>query len=120
MKAIVVVIALVAFLVVGLVVAGKKAPPTTAPVPAAAHGIVSEDPASVIPGPGGFKPLQSDAVKGAIHRALRTGETQRWADANLSGYAVPSKASLANGCRAIRYTIDQQPEVPYRSITACE
>ena len=73
-----------------------------------------------IPGPGGFKPLQSGAVKDAIHRALRSGQTQRWADGELSGYAVPSETSLANGCRAIRYTIDQQPEVPYRSLTACE
>ena len=119
MKAVIITIAVVAFLAVGLVVAGKKAPPATGPTPVA-HGIVSEDPASAIPGPGGFKPLQSGAVKDAIHRALRTGETQRWADGELSGYAVPSKASLANGCRAIRYTIDQQPEVPYRSLTACE
>src|SRR3546814_2884767 len=49
--------------------------PTTAPAPAVpTHGIVSEDPASDIPGPGGFRPLQSDAVKGAIHRALRSGD----------------------------------------------
>jgi hypothetical protein len=71
-------------------------------------------------GPGGFVPLQSQAVKDAIHRALRTGATQRWQDGTLSGYAVPSLTTGTNGCRAVRYTIDQQPDAPYGSITACD
>ena len=98
----------------GLVVASQDSP---APVPASVAVAPAAPPA---PGPGGFNPLQSNAVTDAIHRALRTGETQRWTDAGLSGYAVPSRDRLANGCRAVRYTIDQQPEIPYRSATACE
>ncbi len=70
-------------------------------------------------GSGGFQPLQSDQVKDAMHRALRSGETQRWQDGAFSGYAVPGPTG-ANGCRAIRYTVDQRPEVPFESITACE
>jgi hypothetical protein len=70
-------------------------------------------------GPGGFVPLQSQAVKDAIHRALVSGATQRWQDGALSGYAVPSVTAGANGCRAIRYTIDQTPGA-YGSITACD
>jgi hypothetical protein len=67
----------------------------------------------------GFQPLQSVAVKDAMHRALRSGETQRWQDGAWSGYAVPGAAG-ANGCRGIRYTVDQRPEVPFESITACD
>jgi cobalamin biosynthesis protein CbiD len=70
-------------------------------------------------GTSGFQPLQSDAVKDAMHRALSSGETQRWQDGAFSGYAVPGPVG-ANGCRAIRYTVDQRPEVPFESITACE
>lgn len=71
------------------------------------------------PDPTAFQPLQSDAVKDAMHRALTTGETQRWEDAGLSGYAVPGPAGK-NGCRAIRYTVDQRPAGNFESITACE
>ena len=70
--------------------------------------------------PAAFVPLRSDAVKDAIHRALRTGATQRWRDGELSGYAVPSVAAGANGCRAVRYTVDQRPDTGYGSITACD
>lgn len=69
---------------------------------------------------GGVNPLGSTAVKDAIHRALRTGETQRWSDAGLSGYAVPSPTADARGCRTIRYTIDQQPARSFPIITACD
>lgn len=69
---------------------------------------------------GGVNPLGSQAVKDAIHRALRTGQTQRWSDAGLSGYAVPSPAADARGCRTIRYTIDQQPARSFPVITACD
>lgn len=69
---------------------------------------------------GGINPLGSQAVKDAIHRALRTGETQRWSDAGLSGYAVPSPAADARGCRTVRYTIDQQPARTFPIITACD
>lgn len=67
-----------------------------------------------------FQPLGSDAVKDSIHRALKTGETQRWQDGSWSGYAVPSVATNDKGCREVRYTVDQRPEVPFESITACE
>jgi hypothetical protein len=90
------------------------APPVTAP---AAPQPVTAPP---LVGPDGFAPLQSQAVKDAIHRALATGTTQRWQDGKLSGYAVPSLTTGANGCRAIRYTIDQMPNAAYGSITACD
>jgi post-segregation antitoxin (ccd killing protein) len=67
-----------------------------------------------------FAPLASDQVKDAIHRALRTGQTQRWQDGELSGYAVPSTTTDAHGCRAVRYTVDQLRDVPPKSINACE
>jgi hypothetical protein len=66
-----------------------------------------------------FVPLRSQPVKDAIYRALRSGKTQRWQDGKLSGYAVPSQTTAANGCRAVRYTVDQRPEVPFESINAC-
>jgi hypothetical protein len=66
-----------------------------------------------------FVPLRSQPVKDAIYRALRSGQTQRWQDGKLTGYAVPSATTGANGCRAVRYTIDQRPEVPFESINAC-
>ena len=71
-------------------------------------------------GGGGVNPLGSQAVKDAIHRALRTGQTQRWSDAGLTGYAVPSPTADARGCRTIRYTIDQQPTRSFPVITACD
>ncbi|WP_454882692.1 hypothetical protein [Sphingomonas oryzagri] len=69
---------------------------------------------------GGVNPLGSQAVKDAIHRALRTGQTQRWSDAGLAGYAVPSPTADVRGCRTVRYTIDQQPERTFPVITACD
>lgn len=72
------------------------------------------------PTPSGFAPLASDAVKDAIHRALRTGETQRWQDGAYAGYAVPSQATDVHGCRAVHYTVDQQSDRSYPVITACE
>jgi hypothetical protein len=96
------------------------APTLLPPTPVAAAP--AQTPATTPPliGPGGFAPLQSQAVKDAIHRALTTGATQRWQDGTLSGYAVPSATTGANGCRAIRYTIDQMPDAAYGSITACD
>ena len=70
--------------------------------------------------PGGFVPLQSPEVKDAIHRALLTGQDQRWQDGEWSGYAVPSRETMANGCRTVRYTIDQQPDAPVATINACD
>ncbi|WP_420138202.1 hypothetical protein [Sphingomonas sp.] len=70
--------------------------------------------------PDGFVPLQSPEVKDAIHRALTTGQDQRWQDGAWSGYAVPSRETLANGCRTVRYTIDQQPNAPAATINACD
>jgi hypothetical protein len=69
--------------------------------------------------PAFFVPLRSQPVKDAIYRALRSGQPQRWQDGKLSGYAVPSLTTGANGCRAVRYTVDQRPEVPFESINAC-
>ena len=69
--------------------------------------------------PVSFVPLRSQPVKDAIYRALKTGRTQRWQDGKLSGYAVPSATTAANGCRAVRYTVDQRPQVPFESINAC-
>ena len=69
---------------------------------------------------GGVNPLGSQAVKDAIHRALKTGQTQRWSDAGLAGYAVPSPTADARGCRTVRYTIDQRPERTFPIITACD
>lgn len=68
----------------------------------------------------GFQPLASQAVKDAIHRALTIGAIQRWQDGSVSGYAVPSRTADPHGCRAVRYTVDQQPEVSYPVITACD
>jgi hypothetical protein len=68
----------------------------------------------------GFQPLASQAVKDAIHRALNAGTAQRWQDGGFSGYAVPSQTTDAHGCRAVRYTVDQQPAATYPVITACD
>jgi hypothetical protein len=64
--------------------------------------------------------LRSAALKDAIHRALTSGKAERWADGALSGYAVPSLESLPNGCRTVRYTVDQRPDAPMMTINACE
>lgn len=94
--------------------AGNQAAPAD---PAAGNATVPAAPANK---DGGVNPLGSQAVKDAIHRALRTGETQRWSDAGLSGYAVPSPTADARGCRTVRYTIDQQPARSFPIITACD
>lgn len=60
------------------------------------------------------------AVQEAIHRALKTGENQRWEDGGLSGYAVPGTTVQANGCRTVRYTVDQRPDAPMMTINACD
>lgn len=84
-----------------------------------ANGMAGTAPAPA-GGDGGVNPLGSQAVKDAIHRALKTGQTQRWSDAGLAGYAVPSPTADARGCRTVRYTIDQQPERSFPVITACD
>jgi hypothetical protein len=89
-------------------------------VPIAPTASVSANAPSSPDDPASFVPLQSNEVKNAIHRALQTGQTQRWQDGKLSGYAVPSETTGANGCRAVRYTVDQRPGAPYESITACD
>jgi len=115
---------LAVLIVAAIFVAHRRSAPTVVtptpspPVAQTAAPLPVTPPAPV--GPGGFVPLQSQAVKDAIHRALTTGATQRWQDGPLSGYAVPSLTPGANGCRAIRYTIDQTPDAPYGSITACD
>ncbi|WP_162875394.1 hypothetical protein [Sphingomonas crusticola] len=69
---------------------------------------------------GSFNPLASSEVKDAIHRALLTGQDQRWQAGPWSGYAVPSRQTMANGCRTIRYTVDQRPDAPATTINACD
>lgn len=64
--------------------------------------------------------LRAQPLQDAIHRALTTGENQRWSYGGLSGYAVPSLTRAANGCRAVRYTVDQRPTAEYQPINACE
>ncbi len=112
----------------------SKAPDNAAEAPVGANGSAGEKPGFVAPptpavllptqppgdDPATFVPLNSQAVKDAIHSALRTGATQRWHDGKLSGYAVPSTTTGANGCRAVRYTVDQRPNGGYESITACD
>ncbi len=118
--------ALVVLLIVVAILAARHRPEPAAaaapsPAPVATQTVAPPEPAPpALVGPNGFVPLQSQAVKDAIHRALMTGVTQRWQDGALSGYAVPSLTPGANGCRAIRYTIDQTPDAPYGSITACD
>lgn len=71
--------------------------------------------------PAPLNPLLGRApVKEAIYRALKTGQNQRWQDGDLSGYAVPSVDTLANGCRTVRYTVDQRPDDPAMTINACD
>ena len=129
---------LVYLVVVGAIawlVRGHSGPQAGPPAPAASGqasntaaltdlptGAAAAPPVAVPPlvGPGGFVPLQSQAVKDAIHRALVSGTTQRWQDGALAGYAVPSLTTDAHGCRAVRYTIDQQPGAPYGTINACD
>jgi hypothetical protein len=107
-----------------LMLAACSAKPTSGNEGAASADQVATRPVANVAAPptsdGGVNPLGSQAVKDAIHRALRTGETQRWSDAGLSGYAVPSPTTDARGCRTIRYTIDQQPERSFPVITACD
>ena len=106
-------------LIAAFALAGCSRPTATQP-----DTVVAPSPAAVpTPSAGdtaAFAPLGSAQVKDAIHRALVTGETQRWQDGSWSGYAVPSQATLANGCRTIRYTIDQQPDAPPATINACD
>jgi hypothetical protein len=70
--------------------------------------------------PMAFAPLRSLQVKEAIYQAMKTGETQRWQDGSLSGYAVPSAAKGVYGCRAVRYTVDQLPDAEPQTINACQ
>jgi post-segregation antitoxin (ccd killing protein) len=96
--------------------------PVAAPSPATTNESASAAPQAppTLADAATFAPLASDQVKDAIHRALRTGQTQRWQDGELSGYAVPSTTTDAHGCRAVRYTVDQLRDVPPKSINACE
>lgn len=96
--------------------------PAVAPSPAVPNGSATATPQAppTLADAATFAPLASDQVKDAIHRALRTGQIQRWQDGALSGYAVPSTTTDAHGCRAVRYTVDQLRDAPPKSINACE
>lgn len=108
-----------------VLLAGCSAKPDKAserPVEVVAPSVAAPTAATAVPDQlvGGFSPLRSAAVQAAIHRALRTGQNQRWQDGTWSGYAVPSLATMENGCRTIRYTIDQRPDAPPMTINACD
>jgi hypothetical protein len=93
---------------------------TAAPVPAVDAGSAAAPEGIAQDAGSQFNPLlRSEALKDAIHSAMTTGQNQRWQDGDLSGYAVPSQEKLANGCRTIRYTVDQQPDAPMMTINAC-
>jgi hypothetical protein len=96
----------------------QPAPPVSAPVVNAPVAATRAPP--TLADAATFVPLGSNQVKDAIHRALRTGQTQRWQDGELSGYAVPSTTTDAHGCRAVRYTVDQLRDAAPQSINACE
>lgn len=102
--------------------AAQPSPESATPAPAPAIVAAPSATPQVPQGddPASFRPLASAEVKDAIYRALHSGETQRWQDGKLSGYAVPSLTTGANGCRAVRYTVDQRPGATYESINACD
>lgn len=112
----------------GLAACSKPGPADNATSPVAATATATPPAALAAPSvvvqnstdPLAFAPLQSVAVKDAIHRALSTGQTQRWQDGALSGYAVPSQTTGQNGCRSVRYTVDQRPAGQFETITACD
>lgn len=85
----------------------------TAATPAPAETPNSQDPTL-------FAPLRSVEVKDAIYRALKSGKPERWQDGALSGYAVPSLTPGPNGCRAVRYSVDQRAAGNFETITACD
>jgi hypothetical protein len=64
--------------------------------------------------------LRSPEVQAAIRRAMTTGTNQRWEEGGLSGYAVPSASARADGCRTVRWTVDQRPEMPLSTVNACD
>jgi hypothetical protein len=94
--------------------AERQAPAVTGPVAAAPAETPSVATTSMNP------LLGKPAVQEAIRLALKTGQNQRWVDAGLSGYAVPSLTTQANGCRTVRYTVDQRPDEPMMTINACD
>lgn len=58
-------------------------------------------------------------VQSAMRQAFQTGENQRWKIGDLSGYAVPSPAS-SDGCRNIRYSVDQESGREFPAVRICE
>jgi hypothetical protein len=95
----------------------------------ASKPVESDTPPAVVPSAGYAVPSMASvassstnpllgkvAVQEAIRLALKTGQNQRWEDGGLSGYAVPSLTTMANGCRTVRYTVDQRPDDPMMTI----
>jgi hypothetical protein len=110
-------------LAIGLAACSKQDTANTTAAPAAQTAAANVPAAPARPqntdDPLLFIPLQSQPVKDAIHGALVTGQTQRWQDGKLSGYAVPSPTTGQNGCRSVRYTVDQRTSGNFETITAC-
>jgi hypothetical protein len=63
--------------------------------------------------------LASDPiVRGAIDEAFRIGGTVRWESQGLRGYAVASTAN-SEGCRQVRYSVDNRPADEFPNIKIC-
>lgn len=59
------------------------------------------------------------AVDRAMQRAFERGESVRWEDGDLKGYAVPSEPEASSGCRSIYYSIDGRPGWQSATKTIC-
>jgi hypothetical protein len=66
-----------------------------------------------------FDVRASHAATKAAERAARSGQLKRWKDGLLSGYAVPS-APGADGCRAVRLSVDQDTASAPVIVNSCD
>lgn len=63
-------------------------------------------------------PGRRAAVREAVQKAFSSGETQRWEDGGLKGYAVASSPST-DGCRNISYSVDSLPDAQFPPVKVC-